>query len=331
MEHGEMTEKFLHERLWQRSAQPVFSAMTSAQTWCRVTLYNPTVVCVDGLYRMWYLGNSSATRTGDMDLGYAESADGLHWTPFPDNPILRTGDTPVAQAWQTPHVLFDEEEDRFKMWFIMSQRRGSADRPLLQQLLGYATSPDGRRWQIHPEPLYPSGRGPCVLKDGPGRYRMWMNSAPAADDDFRAMARFIYRFTSPDGLHWSRDDEPAVVANETHRSIVYPHVVEKNGVYTMWYGCHVDGGIFEIYASTSADGLHWTNHFERPAFAATRDPDHFDGRYTSTPCVIDDKDRYLLYYSARDLGNLYGAGDGTVKVDGDGIYRHIGVATSAIS
>ena len=50
-----MTEKFLHERLWQRSAQPVFSAMTSAQTWCRVTLYNPTVVCFDGLYRMWYL------------------------------------------------------------------------------------------------------------------------------------------------------------------------------------------------------------------------------------------------------------------------------------
>ena len=68
--------------------------MTTGQTWCRVTLYNPTVVKVDGRYEMWYLGNSSATRNDDMDLGYAESEDGLHWTAFPDNPILRTGETP---------------------------------------------------------------------------------------------------------------------------------------------------------------------------------------------------------------------------------------------
>ena len=140
------------------------------------------------------------------------------------------------------------------------------------------------------------------------------------------MARHIYRFTSEDGLHWSRDAEPAVVANETHRSIVYPYVLENNGTYTMWYGCHVADGIFEIYASTSADGLHWKHHFERSAFPATRHPNHFDGRYTSTPCVLADGDRYLLYYSARDRGNIYGAGDGTIQVDQDGIYRHIGVA-----
>ena len=322
-----MADAFLNELAWQRSSQPVLSTMTTEQTWCRVTLYNPTVVKVDGRYEMWYLGNSSATRNNDMDLGYAESEDGLHWTAFPDNPILRTGETPVGQAWQTPHVLFDADEGLYKMWFVMSQRLGTTSKgPLMRQMLGYATSPDGRRWEVHPEPLYPSGRRPCVLKDGPGRYRMWMNSAPAADDDFRAMARHIYRFTSADGLHWSRDAEPAVVANETHRSVVYPYVLENNGTYTMWYGCHVADGIFEIYASTSADGLYWTHHFERSAFPATRHPDHFDGRYTSTPCVLADGDRYLLYYSARDQGNIYGAGDGTIQVDQDGIYRHIGVA-----
>ena len=47
----------------------------------------------------------------------------------------------------------------------------------------------------------------------------------------------------------------------------------------------------------------------------------FDARY-----VLDDGDRYLLYYSARDWGNLYRAGDGTIQHDGWGIYRHIGVA-----
>lgn len=97
----------------------------------------------------------------------------------------------------------------------------------------------------------------------------------------------------------------------------------------MWYGCHVEDGLFEIFASTSADGLQWTHHHEQSAFPATRDPSDFDGRYTSTPCVLDDGDRYLLYYSTRDMGNLYGAGAGTVRADGMGVYRHIGVAVCA--
>ena len=116
------------------------------------------------------------------------------------------------------------------------------------------------------------------------------------------------------------------MATETHRSIVYPYVVDSAGAHTMWYGCHIEGGIFELYASTSADGRQWTHHFDESAFPSARDPDRFDGRYTSTPCVLDDGDRYLLYYSARDMGNLYGAGDGAVRADSDGIYRHIGVA-----
>ena len=321
-----MTIQFLHLLSWRRAHQPALSAMTIAQSWCRVTLYNPTVVRVDGIYKMWFLGNASQTRDNRMELGYAESADGLCWTPYPDNPILRTGETPQGRAWQTPHVLFDMDEDLYKMWFVMSDRRGTGDSLVVPQLLGYATSSDGLRWDIHPEPLYPSGRRPCVLKDGPGCYRMWMNSSPAADNDFRAMARNIYRFTSNNGIDWTRDEEPAVVATETHRSIVYPHVMDNDGTYTMWYGCHIEGGIFELFASTSSDGLQWTHHFDKSAFPAIRDPDCFDGRYTSTPCVLDDGDRYLLYYSARDMGNIYSAGDRTLQADSDGIYRHIGVA-----
>jgi len=42
--------------------------------------------------------------------------------------------------------------------------------------------------------------------------------------------------------------------------------------------------------------------------------------------MLQEADRYLLYYSARYWGNMYGAGDGTIRIDADGIYRHIGVA-----
>ncbi|MBT4608534.1 MAG: hypothetical protein HOC05_00745 [Gemmatimonadetes bacterium] len=302
--------------------------MTHKRPWRSVQVYNPTVVCRDGRYQMWFLGNGTATRTSDMDLGYAESEDGVNWVEHSQNPILRTGDLPWGRAWQTPHVLFDVEEDQYKMWFIMadSQRDKNNEVVFFTQRLGYATSIDGLSWDVHPEALLEGGRRPCVLKSGDGSYRMWMNAAPDPEGDFRSAARHIFGFSSPDGLVWTQDEEPAVQATELHRSVVYPFVHRNGSDHTMWYGCHVDGGVFQIYSSTSDDGVVWQHHHDAPAFEATRDPNHFDGRYTSTPCVLEEADRYLLYYSARDWGNIYGAGDGTLRVDSDGIYRHIGVA-----
>lgn len=318
----------LYRADWQRRKQPVLSAMTTKQIWCKVTLYSPRVLRIENIYKVWYLGNSSKTRNGGMDLGYAESPDGINWTPLLENPILSSGDLPLGESWQTPHILFDADEDRYKMWFVMvdghRNKRGWLDN--MRQRLGYASSSDGIHWDVYPEPIYPSGRGPCVLKDGPGIYRMWMNSAPDLDGEFSDLVGNVYRFESPDGIVWTRDPKPVLTANDTLRSVVYPFVLRHNRGYTMWYGCHVENGIFEIYASTSADGITWTHHHNQPAFPATRNPSDFDGRYTSTPCVFDDDDCYLLYYSTRDWGNLYGAGDGTVRFDNAGIYRHIGVA-----
>lgn len=318
----------LHDLKWQRQDQPIFSALTDRARWRSVQVYNPTVVHHDGAYRMWFLGNGTATRTSDMDLGYAESEDGLHWQEHPRNPILRAADLPWGSAWQTPHVLYDADEDCYKMWFIKADSRRGKDNEVLffTQKLGYATSADGLDWTVHPQALIDGGRRPCVLKEKPGAYRMWMNAAPDPDGDFRAAARHIFGFSSADGLVWRRDPKPAVCADERLRSVVYPFVHRNGSDLTMWYGCHVENGVFEIYSSTSADGETWQHHHGAPAFGAARDPDRFDGRYTSTPCVLEEADRYLLYYSARDWGNIYGAGDGTIRVDRDGIYRHIGVA-----
>lgn len=304
--------------------------MTTDQAWCRVQLYYPTVVFAQGRYRMWYLGNRTATRTADMCLGYAESADGLTWTPHAANPILTAADLPFGSSWGSPHVIHDEEEGLFRMWFVsLAGRRSDEGRLVdIDQKLGYASSPDGLAWDVHPEPLLPEGHGPFVMKDGPGAWRMWMNSARDPDGGFEKRASHIYRFESADGLSWRRDPEPMLSATETRRSVIYPWVMRDRGGYTMWYACHVGGSLFEIFCSTSEDGLSWNHHLEEPVLPATRDPNDFDGRYTSTPCVLDDGDRYLMYYCTRDHGNLYGAGDGTVLFDRGGVYRHIGVAHS---
>src|ERR1051326_8150317 len=117
----------LHQANWQRPAQPALSTMSTHQAWCRVQLYNPTVVRVGNTYKMWYLGNASYTHMPEMLLGYAESTDGLHWTEYPDNPILDGNDLPIGNMWQTPHVLFDAKEKRYKMWFVMVTASRSAE------------------------------------------------------------------------------------------------------------------------------------------------------------------------------------------------------------
>jgi len=317
----------LHQLQWRRQDQPILSGLTTRQDWCRVQLYNPTVVKVNGTYKMWYLGNRTATRVSDLDLGYAESSDGLHWTEHAQNPILTGKDLPFGTAWQTPHVIFDPDVRLYRMWFIMQSGRRNDEGLLVDSVakLGYATSKDGISWNVHPQPLLVDGRRPCVLKDGSERYRMWMGSSPANSTDPKATCKNIYRYESADGLSWKRDAEPVVTTNE-HRILVYPFVLRNESGYTMWYGRTASSTVFECYCSTSTDGLNWTHHYDEAALPATRDPATFDSRYISTPCVLDDGDRYLMYYSARDSGQLYATGDGKLQSDRAAIYRHIGVA-----
>ena len=114
------------------------------------------------------------------------------------------------------------------------------------------------------------------------------------------------------------------------RSTVYPFVLKESGTYFAWYGCHIDGGMFEIFCATSTDGTHRKTNHEEPAFAAAAGKSAFDSRYTSTPCVLRIKDRFLMYYSARDWKTEYIDGQGRRRRDGASPYAHIGVATIAL-
>ena len=70
---------------WQRRGDPILSATTTQQPWCKVVVYSPHVLHHRGKFHMWYLGTSSPTRTNTINLGYAESDDGLNWRPHPPN------------------------------------------------------------------------------------------------------------------------------------------------------------------------------------------------------------------------------------------------------
>jgi hypothetical protein len=228
----------------------VLSALNTQQTWCKVVLYSPSVLCKDGKFKIWYIGTSAGSRGPGKAVGYAESNDGFRWKEYEGNPILTDDDIPWGEGWQTPFVLFDEEENVYRMWFsattkmVPNSRIADAWMPT-DRVLGYATSSDGIQWEVHPRPVYRDGsRSPCVLKDGPNRYRMWMNV------DYR----LIYEFTSSNGIDWKRADEPAIRPSGDSRTCIYPFVLRENGKYYMWYGCHRPNGLFEIFCATSPDG-----------------------------------------------------------------------------
>ncbi len=306
---------------WQQR-QAVLSALTTKQSWCKVVLYSPAVLFKDGKFRIWYIGTSAGSRGPDMAMGYAESDDGIHWIEHPDNPILTDDDIPWGEGWQTPFVLYDQEEKIYKMWFSATSKM--VPNPKIPEawmptdrVLGYATSVDGIQWTVYPKPIYRDGsRSPFVLKDGPAQYRMWMNVD---------LGR-IFEFTSRDGIEWKRAKEPAVHPSGDSKTCIYPCVLRENGKYYMWYGCHRPGGVFEVFCATSDDGSRWKIDHENAAFPATGDKEDFDGRYTSIPFVLSFADRYMMYYAARSRENSYIDGKGKKRRDGAGVYASIGVA-----
>ena len=306
----------LRPQPWQRRENPVLSADTTRQNWSSTMLYSPTVVRVDGVFKMWYVGSMGDYHAdhGVLNIGYAESEDGLQWQEYAGNPVLLAEDLPFATDFQTPFVLFDEEERIYKMWFISLY----LDDQRMDQMLGYATSTDGIDWSIHPEPIFWSGRSPSVIKERPDRYRMWMNSRPSPETDDMDLYGYIYEFTSSDGIEWEGGDEPVIVpSGKAHEGVIYPYVLKEEDTFRIWYGSYEESGRrFHLYSATSKNGSDWELRHDGAAFSARDDSQAFDAKYVSTPWVLSLEDRYLLYYSARD----------SRTVESGNIYQHIGLA-----
>ncbi|MEI6423242.1 MAG: family 43 glycosylhydrolase [Lentisphaerota bacterium] len=86
-------------------------------------------------YHLWYTGQTK----DHSSIGYATSPDGVVWKRMSDKPVLSPD-----QPWENvtvmcPHVIWDEQEKVFKMWYS----GGDNYEP---DAIGYATSKDGLTW-----------------------------------------------------------------------------------------------------------------------------------------------------------------------------------------
>lgn len=94
------------------------------------------VIIVDGVYKMWYTGQSH--QVSYSYIGYAESADGIHFHKVCEEPVMIPEFPWEGPSVMNPCVIY--EEGIYKMWY-------SAGETYEPNATGYATSEDGIHWK----------------------------------------------------------------------------------------------------------------------------------------------------------------------------------------
>jgi predicted GH43/DUF377 family glycosyl hydrolase len=99
--------------------------------WESFLVTDPRIVKVSLIYHMFYHG---APAPYGYQIGYASSTDGIHWTGYPNNPVLTLG---APWAWDGYSLSMDWilwKDGIFKMWYA-ARDNGNVFQ------IGYATCP----------------------------------------------------------------------------------------------------------------------------------------------------------------------------------------------
>lgn len=150
---------------WTRNGSAPVFVNGSSGAWDGYIVSDPCIIKECGEYRMWYLGLNNNC----WQVGFANSTDGINWTRYASNPVLKVGDDWDRGSIRSVCVLNDS--GTYRLWYDSSYE------------IGYATSNDGLCWTKYAgNPVLEDGdvgefdhasvRDPLVLKNASG-YRMW--------------------------------------------------------------------------------------------------------------------------------------------------------------
>ena len=123
-------------------------ALENARQARGTTAPNPSVGAVvvrDGVHELWYA-------SGTLQIGYAMSADGVHFERYCGNPVL----TVSPSSWDEGHVKAPEVVFREGRYWMTYSGCGQGCYEV-----GWAASDDGLRWVTAEEPLLPTTEPPA--------------------------------------------------------------------------------------------------------------------------------------------------------------------------
>jgi len=291
------------------------------------TFIDPGAVIVhDGQFHMFYNGiNSFPARVG---VGYATSTDGVTWTRASDEPVFG----PAADGWpaemRSTNLFVTSglvEPDGTWVLYYYTLSGSGFNGP---QAVGRATAPAPTGpWTTSAEPVLAQGpegawdsqqvSAPDVTRTGDG-YVMFYDGVAKGSDLW-----MIGRATSPDGVTWTKHDDPATTEAAfaesdpvlepgpgawLSRRLLDPNAVQTDAGWVMIYATNSgSGGKFitpdlHLAYATSPDGITWTSA-EQPVLVGSQHP-AWGGVYLIS--LAKAEDGYYLFFDVATGGtNVY--------------------------
>ncbi len=229
------------------------------------------VIYHDGKFHMFRNGFNGWPAS--VQIGYLTSDDGLKWTEVSPDPVMLTKDVPYARVAALASDVLVQDDGTWVMYFYTWNTRSGANE---EGEIGRATAaaPTGP-WIPDAEPILTAGSkgswddlrvsAPRVIKTESG-YTMYYSA-------IQHNARFytnIGMATSPDGITWTKYNDPAttdtlyaesdpvLTTGDKKEFIGQPMVQQTPDGWTMLYRtAQGTGSGMKIGFSTSQDGIHW--------------------------------------------------------------------------
>lgn len=266
--------------------------------WDSGFVFAGSVIYKDGLYHMFYTGGENfVVMSKPRAIGYATSKDGLTWTKYANNPILRMD--PAISTEGVPHAVPIVDGD---MWALYFNNRVEPNESQFI-LRATASSPTGP-WTIDKQPALQVGG-----------VRDWdrvleINTVLRTPDQYvlyyTPKAVGIGMATSPDGISWTKHNDPTTTkppfANSDpvftagttgawDSSFVMPTVLYTDRGWEMFYDGSSDGGnTWNLGYATSPDGITWNRFGDKPVMTS---PSEYKFRLEGI-LVVDNQ--YYIYH-----------------------------------
>ncbi len=251
-------------------------------SWHQDNMEPGAIVHHDGLFHMFF--NGIVSWPAKAAIGYATSPDGAAWTLAAANPILDSAAETFEGYTFFVSSAVPEADGTWTLYlYTLLEGRDGAGGSILRATSPHPAGP----WTLAPAPVLSPGPAdawdasrvtqPSVLRTEDG-YVMFYTGF---DTDKLKSIRMIGMATSPDGVQWTKYDDPDTGGLQFADSdpvfglgargewdgyrVFQPHVVRTADGYLMLYKANIQIGRAEAYGfAFSADGVQWTRYGGNP-------------------------------------------------------------------
>jgi len=267
--------------------------LSPTEPWEGVQAGEPTVVFVDGEFKMIYSGYTTG-EGGAPGLGLATSPDGVNWTKYPNNPVLKTN--------SLGHGLICPNWAYYEGTYYLYAKDGTTNDVYL------FTSTDAKNWTEYGVALAVADTGYDEL-DNVSPFRIGDKYYLVFEGKGGLTSNFSVGFAiSSDGKNFNIWENNPVLSNALgNQYITCPAVYFQEGTFFMLFGSKDSAdGLHKTSLAYSRDCINWEKYRNNPIIS-TGTSGSWDDEQVLDPNVLRIGDTFYCWYMGYD-GNKYRTG-----------------------